>query len=157
MNGATSWTFPNIHVTSLWSVNIWFKKTGATLGGILLQNFSGTINVNIGDWGNGGYQGAIFDGGQHLGTVFNVTNNLWTNIQITWDGTSMKTYINGSLIGSVQPGGTGSDNGGRFRIGQQFGGTYTTGEIGEVSIYKALITAPQVQSLYNNKKSIYSS
>jgi hypothetical protein len=76
----------------------------------------------------------------------------------TWDGTNLKTYVNGAIVGSVQTGGVTPDPNTQYRIGRRWDvAYYVTGEIGEVRIYGAPITSDNVLILYNGTKATYSS
>jgi hypothetical protein len=162
LNGSTSWTFPNVIVGNAWTVGVWFKQTGsATAAGasIVTQKFdSDKINLAIGDvqgLNNGTFNGGFYNSsGWSNGTNITLTTNLWTNIQVTWNGTNLKTYINTSLIGTTTPGGVSVDSGLAYSIGRGWDDTtglgYVIGEIGEVRIYDAALTQTQVTSNYQS-------
>ena len=171
LNGSTSWTFPNVAVGNKWTVNVWYKNTGGTTNDaescLITQNYNGTgpaINIS---WRSGG----AFVGGTGLtlpgfynnstwyaGDPHEFVTNLWTNMQVTWDGTNMITYINGTAIGISTPGGTSVDNGLAYKIGTKWGATsYMVGEIGEVRIYKYAISEAQVTIDYNESLSSFNS
>jgi hypothetical protein len=87
------------------------------------------------------------------------TNNTWTNVQATYDGVNVKTYVNGVLIGtSPNVGGTAVDGGTSYRIGRRWDSPlYVTGEIGEVRIYKNALSADELSAIYNESLSTFSS
>jgi photosystem II stability/assembly factor-like uncharacterized protein len=167
LDGSTNWTFPNVGVGNAWTASVWFKNTGSTTGpnlaGILGQLYGGPgnhSNLLIGYlYDNGPFNTAISGGFvtatiSYNGTLLTLTNNIWTNIQITWDGSFMTTYINGSLLGVTTPGGVSTDSTLEYKIGRFYpsyfsGNTFITGEIGEVRIYNYPLTAAQVTADYN--------
>jgi hypothetical protein len=68
----------------------------------------------------------------------------------------MNTYINGSSIGVTQPGQASNDNGNSYIIGARWdGGSFITGEIGEVSIYGYPLSQDQVTANYNSSSATY--
>jgi len=161
LNGSTCWTFPNVAVGNSWTAGVWYKNTGdqiGALGGagacILSQIYTGLINIVIGDINvnnNRTYNCGFMDGPWREGTNFTLITGSWTNIQATWDGTNLNTYINGVLLGSVQPGGTGTDSGLAYRIGRRWDySEYMVGEIGEVRIYNYPLNQAQVTADYNS-------
>ena len=42
----------------------------------------------------------------NTGSSITLATNTWVNIQVTWNGTDLKTYLNTILLGTTQPGGT---------------------------------------------------
>ena len=111
LNGSTSWTFPNVSAGNAWTFSVWYKNTGALTGGsgktLLTQKWpgSGALNLSLGDGqglNTGTSYGGFYDGSSwRIGTQFTFTNNLWTNAQVTWDGTTVTTYVNGALTGTT--------------------------------------------------------
>jgi hypothetical protein len=92
----------------------------------------------------------------YLGTAFQLTQGEWMNIQGTWDGTNLATYINGVLVGTTQPGGTAVDSGQNYSIGLRWDGIdYMVGEIGEVRIYNYALSQSQVTADYNESVSTF--
>ena len=167
LDGSTSWTFPNIIAGSFWSANVWFKRTGSQTGPqacILTQiTDDSSVNLTIGDI-NQNNNNTVSAGFMSDG-VYETDNlqypltplNLWINIQSTWDGANLITYINGVLVNSFLIGGIGtffsaSDSGLAYRIGNSWDSTNTTdymiGEIGEVRIYNHAISSTEVLNDY---------
>ena len=145
LDGSTRWTFPNLTLGNAWSVNLWYKKIGAG-NGLLGQNYNGAfMNLNIlNDESNVGFYSLNW----HYGSTVSLVIGAWTNIQVTWDGTYIITYINGVLLGSVQCGGIAQDSGLDYFIGISWQETSSVGEIGEVRIYKDAIDQSKVTSDY---------
>lgn len=156
-DGSTAWTFPDVGVSNTWSVEVWFKQTQAPVmpngyACILTQkyidgpmaiiiNYTNSVNLEIG----------FFNAGFYAGSSFQLPMNIWTNIQATWDGSNIKTYINGSLIGSVAPGISSMSGGIPYRIGRRWDGAdYVVGELGSLSIYNYALTQSKVLELYSD-------
>jgi hypothetical protein len=156
-DGSTAWTFPDLGVSNTWSVEVWFKQTQAPVmpngyACILTQkyidgpmaiiiNYTNSVNLEVG----------FFNVGFYAGSSFQLPMNIWTNIQATWDGSYIKTYINGSLIGSVAPGISSMSGGNPYRIGRRWDGAdYVVGELGSLSIYNYALTQSKVLELYSD-------
>jgi hypothetical protein len=161
LNGSTNWTFSTISAGSKWSIAVWYKNTGNPVGSvpcILTQNYGpSAINITLGYTPS--LNVAFFDGSSwRAGTTITFTNNVWTHVIGTWDGTTMSTYINGSLLGSTTPGSASSDGGTAYRIGRRWDyPDYMVGEIGEVVIYKQIVlTKAQIYNEYISRAYIYS-
>ena len=160
LNGSTSWTFPNVAAGAQWTASVWYKNTGNQVGGpssILTQIYDGSTGLNLSIGNNDLFtvsenkvNGGFNTGGWFYGSTIQLVNGQWTNIQVTWDGTSMRTYINSTLLGTTTPGGTSADNGLSYRIGPRGSEAYyMTGEIGEVRIYNYAINQAKVTADYN--------
>ena len=155
LDGSTAWTFPNVAVGNSWTAGMWYKNTDVIPpGAMLLTQVYNNAYVNLAI-SQGATPSSILgtfnnNNTTHDGTYVSLTIGEWTNIQITWDGTNMATYVNGSLVGTTQPGGTAVDSGAEYRIGRQWlGAVYMTGEIGEVRVYNYAIDQAQVTADYN--------
>ena len=157
LNGSTSWTFPNIGLGNNWTANVWYKQTSNTtdsLACIISQSFSDKINLAIGGnytYSNSTFAGGFFDGNWRNGQPFTITNGQWINIQVSWDGIYMKTYINGILFGTTEPGGTVINSSGVYYIGRGWTPEYyLVGEIGEIRIYDYAINQAKVTADYQS-------
>jgi len=80
----------------------------------------------------------------------------WHHYAVTLTGTSLKTYINGSLF-NTQTVGISSSSGNRQTIGarlRQSNSSYGVGKIDQVRIFDRAITANEVTTLYNEVQCI---
>jgi hypothetical protein len=160
LDGSTSWTFPNVQVGNSWSLNVWYR--GATFNPllnslILTQIYTGgPINMWLFFWNYPKILGGgFFDPNTSyiLGTAIPTDPYSWANIHVSWNGTNLKTYVNGQLIGTTSPPYVSSDSGNAYRIGSSWGGSsdFATGEIGEVTIYNTPLTQAQISTLFNSR------
>jgi hypothetical protein len=160
LNGSTNWLFADVAAANAWTLSVWYKNTGSTVGSnpcIVTQIYVGNhINICLGYGANVGFsyhQGGV---GWRQGSTINITNSSWQYYTGTWDGTTLTTYINGVLQGSTTPGGTASSSGQQYRIGRRWDSAdYMTGQVGEVRIYNASITGAQVLIDFNFTKATY--
>jgi hypothetical protein len=68
----------------------------------------------------------------------------------TWNGTTLSTYVNGSLLGSTTPGGVAVSRGLGYNIGSDYSGTtMTQGYLGEIRMYTQALTYAEVLADYN--------
>ena len=157
LDGSTSWTFPDPNLGNAWSMGIWYKDTGSDLGlnpQIVTQRWNNHVASGYIGWYNSNVHGGIISNGTDINTLnpISLTQNVWINIYITWDGTNMLTYVNGQLLGSTAfTGGISSSSGLSFLIGQRFdSNNYVIGEIGEVRMYNYQITSTQILNNYTS-------
>ena len=94
-------------------------------------------------WTSGGFQGPV-------GTT-PIVLNTWYHVAITYDGASVKLYVNGNLDCSAAITGTIPVSTHPLWIGGDLEDPYnTTGLVDEVSLYNRALTAAEVQSIYNS-------
>jgi hypothetical protein len=152
-NGSTNWQFPNVSVGNAWTFVVWCKAS--SLGACVLTQFypGGSTPLNIVLTIDPTNLTALFYSGGSFRNGTSVPLASYPNMLCftgTWDGTTLKTYINGSLFGSTTPGGTAVDGGNRYRIGRVWdSASYMTGYVGEVRIYSQVLTPAEVLSDYN--------
>ena len=164
LNGSTYWTLPSFVVGNAWTASVWFRHTSttaATLNGSIISanQFSG-INLAISQTATNAYQGYFFNSTFSLspyGTSATVINGAWANIQVTWNGSSMLTYVNGTLIGTVTSTAVANNVATTFNIGKNHNpyDKYVIGEIGELRIYNVALTQAQVTADYGSSMGIY--
>jgi hypothetical protein len=155
-NGLTHWTFPAIDIGNEWSVSVWCKNITIPNGvgaSILSQNNETNLAVVMHDLNilNIAFRGGgIWQTTGAAAPSITITQNKWVNIQGTWNGAVLKTYIDGVLIDSVNRTGPSTNSGQPYIIGRRSNGDiFITGEIGSIIIYKVAITAGQVLVGYN--------
>ena len=82
----------------------------------------------------------------------------FTHLAGTWDGTTLRLYINGVLNAQGTPGASPVDSGCAFQIGGFYSpaagdcsyvGQFFNGLIDEVSYYKRALSGAEIQSIYN--------
>lgn len=85
-------------------------------------------------------------------TVYSPENSVpigaWTYVAGTYDGTSLKLYINGKQVGCIAISGEINAHAEALRIGGDPAGDYFKGMIDEVSIYNKALTATEILSRY---------
>ena len=97
----------------------------------------------------------IYDSGWEEVSYTMSTINTWNLYTGTYDGSNIKLYVNGSLVGTVAHSGTINNNSNSIIIGYYFSyyGRYFNGQISDVRIYNYALTADQITDLYYENKS----
>ena len=122
------------------------------------------INFALGT-GNGAY-GANLTAGFYTGsawvttTGFTPTQNVWYYVVCTYDGTTLRQYVNGSEQSTTAYTWTTTSNNGAVRIARRWDGPenalhYFPGDIGLVKIYSGHLTAGEVNAAYYASKATY--
>lgn len=77
--------------------------------------------------------------------------NTWTHLTTTYDGTSLRMYVNGTLARTVSAPGTIATTADVLRIGgSSNGGNYFSGLIDEVRVYNRALSASEIQTDMNS-------
>lgn len=164
LNGSTAWSIPNLNLGSgPWTASIWYKPMGVPVGSsakaLLAQQDVGNGKNNIviaQDWYRqpqgslmGGYY-TPYNGG-FFGKGIPLTNDIWTHIVLTYDGSSVNTFVNKRLLSATPSSTPSMDGGGEYVVGGHFQlqNGYVVGEIGELRIYNYSFSATQVSNDYN--------
>jgi hypothetical protein len=159
----------NIGDLTSWTAECWFNMTsgfggyaypalvttvyqdGGTLYGAI--NYTLSVYPDSTTLTNG-----YFNGAWHNTAGFTPTVGEWYQMVGTFDGTTLKTYINGVEFDSVAGGGASSAGGGPVRIARRWDGDgqaqyFMPAEISIVKVYSTALTAGQVAQNFNALKS----
>ena len=81
-----------------------------------------------------------------------ISANTWTNIVYTYDGTTMRCYINGLMVHFFNPALGAIDNcaGGTLNIGRYWNGDlkYFKGQIDDLAIYNRALSQQEINTIY---------
>ena len=155
LDGATAWGFPALVSISLFTCSVWFKWFGInTYPKCIISkgnNLDSTLFIQV-NYNNNSFVGGFLNNGTRvIGSEITIIPEVWYNIQITWDGSNILTYVNSVLFGVVQ----GQDLLTPNNYEQYIIGADITGEIGEVRIYNYAISQIQVTADYNESVSTF--
>lgn len=154
-------------IANAWTIAMWIKPTEATFASnrIIFNAYQGTNNndrIVIRHAGNVANDPLIVELNDSAGTALKVYNwdgvinaaVVWQHIAITWDGTNLKLYSDGSF---VSPTSTGTDNAGtmgtetrRLAFAATTGGATLWKGIGHsVAIWARALSAGDIAAIYN--------
>jgi hypothetical protein len=149
--------------TGPYSVSLWVKLnaepssgstyqlvnayTGATQWLFNYQNNGGTYEISFGRWSGSSFQGPTYN--VDLGT------SSWHHIVMTWDGSYIRGYLDGSLVGgpTAASGATGSGYTPSFTIGCN-GNSYTANnaeaKFDDVAVFTRALSSDEDSLLYSS-------
>lgn len=151
-------SLPNL---STWSVSVWHYYTDANVGSgmcLVTEVYPGStsnINYSLGDnYDGGSLSSGFFDGSWKTSGSHVLTANNWYHITGTYDGSSVKLYVNGSLVQNNTYTGNPISSSGGIRLMRRWDNPdYWDGYLATVDIYDKSMNASQVSSLFNRTKS----
>lgn len=155
-------TLPALSSLNSWTVEAWFRVTSSLTGQVTAVicdqfNLSDALNFSMGtnnapvDYKLGI---GFFNGAWKRTAGFTPTLNTWYHMVGTYDGNTLKEYVNGALTDSASGLGTSSSGGQGLRIARRWdspatSGNYFPGDVGLTRIWNSALTATQVDELYN--------
>jgi hypothetical protein len=144
---------------STWTVEAWhyYEGTSGGLPTIVTENYPGStsqINYNLGSATTTGLQSAFFNGSWRTTPVQALSLNTWYHIVGTYDGTTIKLYVNSTMVQSTNYTGNPISSQGGIRLMRRWDNPdYWGGRLSIVNIYNYAISDTQVSSNWNSTKS----
>jgi hypothetical protein len=142
---------------STWSVDAWHYYEGTNTGSnpcLITETFvGGAINYTLG-WPQAGppnFQAGFFNGSwQVTPSGYTLTSGAWYQIVGTYDGNTVKLYVNDTLINQQSYTGTPTTSGAGIRLMARWDSSeYWGGKLGIVRIYDEDIGAAGVTANWN--------
>lgn len=135
-------TIPNIGNLSNWTVEVWFRLTTALTGkvtSIISNEFDlvNKLNFSIGtNNAPSNYNLAVgyFNGAWRTTTGFIPQTNVWYQVVGTYDGSTIRQYVNGSASGGTLNYIGTSQSGGEIRLMRRWDSSLTAGNLVYVSL-----------------------
>jgi len=102
----------------------------------------------------------FFDGAWHQTEPFTPTLNTWYHVVGTYDGNTLKQYINGEFNSEINYAGTSTANNGEIRIARRWDDVensknYFPGDIGVIGVYSSLFNSSHIKTKFASLSSIY--
>ena len=153
-NGTSTWVTIADHalldVTTAMTLEAWVRPT--TLSGwrtVIFKEAPGQLAYTLYAHDNAPRPAVYVNGGQAseatVGGTAALPLNTWTHLATTYDGTTLRLYVNGIEVGS-RPAQTIRVTANALRIGgNSIWGEYFAGIIDEVRIYRRVLTAGEIQ------------
>jgi hypothetical protein len=136
-------------MTTAWTFSFWFYATdlSGTDIRVILQTGTGFA---IGTEMSKIY---IFTGGSNRGSGTSISANTWYHYAATYDGTSLKTYLNGSLAETITTL-TGMSAGNLKLFDPPYAGwNHYAGRLDQLRVYSVGLSSTQITALYNESAS----
>jgi hypothetical protein len=142
---------------STWTVGVWHYYDGTETGSapcIVTETFiGGSINYSLGN-NTGPFSTGFFDGGWRVTDGYSLTPNNWYYIVGTYDGSTVKLYVNNTLVDSTPYVGTPTTSGAGIRLMERWDlSDYWGGYLSTVAIYDKALNQSQITTNWNDTKS----
>lgn len=158
----------NLQSQSVWTVETWFRLTTALNTGVtdvtavvtdqfdLATNLNFSIGTNLQPASSNICVG-FYNGAWRTTTGFSPTVNTWYYVVGTYDGNTVKQYVNNNLDTQLSYTGTSATGGLSLRIARRWDGLATTGncfpgDVAIVRIHNVAFTAGEVTTSWNTDK-----
>ena len=158
-------TVPNLGNLSTWTVECWVRVKSSLTGvvsSVVTNQYNGASSLNFSIGTNNAPSSynlvvGFFDGAWRNTTGFAPTLNTWYHVVGTYDGSTIKQYVNNSLNTQLSYTGT-PTSGGVVRIAGRWdtlssSTDFFPGDIGLVRIWNSALTSTNVSSLYSENSS----
>jgi hypothetical protein len=145
----------SLHLTAAMTLEAWVRPTtvsGSWRTAILKESSSGLAYALYAANDASRPAGYVRVGTADTGSTASaaISLNVWTHLATTFDGSTVRLYVNGTLVSSVARSGTPTSSTSPLRIGgNAVWGEYFAGLIDEVRIYNRVLTAAEIQTDMN--------
>jgi len=161
-------TVPDLGDLSVWTIEAWFRVTSSLSNSITAvvcneYNLVDRLNFSMGNNQAPGSRNicvGFYDGTWRTTTGFAPTLDTWYHCVGTYDGSTIKQYVDAVLDTQLSYSGT-PQSGGEVRIAARWDsqvapGDFFPGDIGLIRIWDQALTASQVQDLYDENADRFS-
>lgn len=159
-------TIPNIGNQINWTVECWFRLTTSLSGKVssIVSNqfdLSTKLNFSIGTNNaptNYNLAVGFFNGAWRNTAGFTPSTNIWYQVVGTYDGTTIRQYVNGAANGGTLTYSGTPQSGGEVRLMRRWddtlsAGNLVDGDLAIVRIYSSALSSSEVEQNYNSNKS----
>ncbi len=140
-----------LNLTGPMTISLWIKSTGAQTDYSRFVDKDYTTGYAFGIGGGSGRDLAFtLSNNVVIDTAEVLTDNVWQQVTVTYDGKDAVMYLNGVSVGSGAFAGPITGNSTNIGIGASHTGSWPfSGSLDDIRIYNRGLSASEVQSLYN--------
>ncbi len=162
-------TIPNIGNLSQWTVEAWFRISTSLSGKVTAivaneYDLATKLNFSIGtNNAPSNYNLAVgfFDGSWRTTSGFTPSLNTWYQVVGTYDGSTVRQYVNGSASGGTLTYSGTPQSGGEVRLMRRWDSAVSAtnlvdGDLAIVKIYNSILTPSEILESYNSNKNRFS-
>jgi hypothetical protein len=141
---------------STWTVGVWHYYTGTETGAapcIVTETFiGGSINYSLGK-NLAPFSVGFFNGSWRITDGYSLTPNNWYYIVGTYDGSTIKLYVNNTLVDSTNYTGTPTTSGAGIRLMERWDlSDYWGGRLAIVDIFDTALDQTEITTIWNSTK-----
>jgi len=141
---------------STWTVGVWHYYTGTETGAapcIVTETFiGGSINYSLGK-NLAPFSVGFFNGSWRVTDGYSLTPNNWYYIVGTYDGSTIKLYVNNTLVDSTNYTGTPTSSGAGIRLMERWDlSDYWGGRLAIVDIFDTALDQTEITTIWNSTK-----
>jgi hypothetical protein len=142
---------PSLHLTTAMTLEVWVKPSPMVdWWADVIYKADDTYYLEATSPSGTPVAGGTWASNQNLVAPAPLAVNTWTHLAATYDGTTVRLYVNGTLAGSAPRSGPLASSTHPLEIGgDSLYGQYFTGLIDDVRVYNVALTATQIQSDMN--------
>ena len=146
----------NLNLTGNLSAVAWVKVSSNSNGFIITKGIYPDYNYKLEATADGKFQAIVgIDGQQRIArSTDNYELNRWYEVTLTYDGSFVNLYVDGSLNANTFYSGVPAQNNYPVIIGKYYGGPgyFFNGTIDEAAIYSKALSSQEITQIYQSKK-----
>ena len=161
-------TTSNIGTIQNWTIEAWVRFTSSLTGQVAMvigNQFNGSTSINFtmgtnGAPGSYNIQVGFFQSGWYNTTGFAPALNTWYHVAGTYDGSTIRQYVNGNASGGTLSVTATLASGGEVRLMRRWddvvsSGNLIDGDLAITRIYNRVLSANEISTNFNAQKSRY--
>jgi chitodextrinase len=142
---------PSLDLTNGMTLEAWVKPSAvnASWRTVALKERSGGLSYALyADSEFAAPDGRIFSNNEYAATgATELPVNVWSHLAVAYDGTTIRLFLNGTLVSSSSVGGTIQPSAGPLRIGGNgVWGEWFAGSLDEIRVYNRPLSASEIQA-----------